>query len=212
MAAGTSSPGGIDLTRKLGPLPVWAWAAIGVGLALLYSKRSGGSSSTGTSTGTPQAGSLTTAQQSALLQNASLGAYGSGFGYEEGIGELGDMVSQLQSQVSQLQAGNSGTTSTPATSPGSTGNAAFNPYPVGTTVAPGSTITEAVQVPGGGWVDVASGAGGLYTSPGLSVSGSAAASPVKAPPGGYTATVNPTGTTVYEDTAAGVKTFALTRS
>jgi hypothetical protein len=134
--------------------------------------------------------------------------YGSDAYGDDGVASLYDEVQQLQSEVAGLSANtpaaatasSAGSSTTTATSGGA---AVATPYTIGTTVAPGSTITS-VDPTMYGEVSVASG-GGLFTSPGSYVSGSAAGQ--QAPPGGFTATA--IGNTIYEDTATGVKTYQL---
>ena len=223
--ARTDTPSAEDhLTRKLGPLPVWAWAAIGVGLALWYSKKSG--SKTGSTAASvlssPFGYSTAAQQQAAALGAGSLSAYyPTGYGNYSSTSDLADVLSQLSTQITALGGGNSGTNQSTAPSPGNTQTGAanqtspaFTPYGVGTIVsgAPGSKITDVINFDQGGKqgaVSVSS-TGGLYTSPGFYVTGSAAGvAGAKPPPGGYSAVVNPTGTTVYEDTATGLQTYQI---
>ena len=117
------------LTRKLGPLPIWAWAGIGVALALFWTKKSAGSSSNSSSgqSGSPFGYSLASQQQAA---GQAAGAYGSRYpiGYSDysSGADLAGVLSQLSSQVSMLAAGNSGTNQSPAPAPGSTQTGASN--------------------------------------------------------------------------------------
>lgn len=182
MAAIKPTPGGGDfLTRKLGPFPMIVWIAAGVALAYLYTRnKSTNSSSTTDQTTAAEAAQGVTAQQ---------------YGYSGA--DLASMLEQLQAQVAGLGAGNSGTTTSGAPSPGNTQTGGTNqthpappgptpqpykpiahvmppanPYAVGKVVAPGEKITAGgLYVPGFGWVDPTS-RGGLYTSPGTAISGS----------------------------------------
>jgi hypothetical protein len=70
------SGGGLGkrLTRKVGPLPVWAWAAVILGAYLLWSRRSGGAATADTTAPTPtatSAGSDSLAQVPASGQGSS---------------------------------------------------------------------------------------------------------------------------------------------
>lgn len=113
--AATSPPGGSNnfLTRKLGPLPMWVWIAGAVAVAYWYKSRQSSSSS-----------SSTTAQDAVTQALAAQGVSADQFGYS--AADLGSMLQQLQSQVSMLGAGNSGTTGSGAASPGSTQTGAAN--------------------------------------------------------------------------------------
>jgi hypothetical protein len=172
------------LTRKLGPLPMWVWIGAGVAVAYWYYSRQQAAAASSASTASSPLTST------AALQAANGASYGTGYAGS-------DIADQLAQLTSMLGAGNAGTTSTPAVSPGntttninigaipgattsaaaSTGVAPSglpaNPYPVGRTVAPGETITQAVWDPiAKTWIDVTS-KGGAYTSRGLPLSGSA---------------------------------------
>ena len=226
--ARTDNRGGSDteqaLTRKLGPLPVWAWAAVGVAIALFWTKKKGSSSSSssGAQSGSPFGYSLASMGQASSLAGTPYGsAYPIGYSDYSSGADLAGVLQQLSTQVSALGAGNSGTNKTPASSPGSTQTSAanqtapaaaasaFNPYPVGTVVQPnGEKIVQAVSSPYG-WVDVTS-LGGLYTSPGSYVTGSAIGQKALAGSTPFSAQVQ--GNTVYEYTGQGVKTVSLVGS
>jgi predicted membrane-bound mannosyltransferase len=113
--AATDPGGGAGnfLTRKLGPLPIWVW--VGVGVAALYLYRSRQQAAQAQSAGTDAATSALANQGAAAMQ----------YGYT--APDLASMISNLQGQVSALGAGNVGTTTTKASSPGSTGNPATLP-------------------------------------------------------------------------------------
>jgi hypothetical protein len=170
------------LTRKLGPLPMWAWIGIGVAGAYWYISRQQANAAAAA------ASSSTSPLTSTAALQAANGTFGAGYAGS-------DLSSQLAGLVSMLGGGNAGTSATPAASPGNTTNITIgtvpvtttsaaantgsapalpaNPYPVGRTVAAGETITQAVWDPvAKTWIDVTS-KGGAYTSAGLPLSGSA---------------------------------------
>ena len=125
--------------------------------------------------------------------------------------QLGSAISNLNDQVDALTTANAATAAastastvtTGGTTPASPGGI-FNPYGVGTTVAPGEQVTQAVSAGQFGYVDQTS-LGGLYTVPGVSISGSEYNPAAKSAT--YTTTVN--GNQVYESGPAGTKVFTL---
>lgn len=80
----TSQPtrgGGNAFTRKLGPLPVWAWMAVGLGLAIAYSswRKNKTAAASTPSTTTPPAGVQTAANTPPfVIQNYTQTAPGGG--------------------------------------------------------------------------------------------------------------------------------------
>jgi len=217
----TDTPGkGFSLTKKVGPAPAWVWIVGGVGVAYLYQKRKTASSASGTATlsgssitGTGMVGGTTAAAMSPTNPYSSYQPYGSSY---SSTSDLGTVLSTILAQQS-AQAGTSpspGNAAAPAdtaVSPGNTTGApavqpVVNPYAVGTVVAPGEKIVQSVGA-GGGYLDVTN-LGGLYTSPGLGVTGSAYSPTAPAGGGSYSAQVS--GNTIYEYTPTGVRTFSLT--
>jgi hypothetical protein len=116
------------LSRKLGPLPVWGWAAIGIALALFFGnkKKKGAGSTDPSQTGSPFGYSLASQQQAAGLAQQYGAAYPIGYSDYSSGQDLAGVLSQLSTQISALGAGNSGTNKSPAPTPGSTQTGAAN--------------------------------------------------------------------------------------
>lgn len=119
--------------------------------------------------------------------------------------QLAGAISNLNDQVSTLQAGNQ-TAAASSISPPSTG---FNPYTPGTVVAPGEKVIASQAGPNGTWVDLTD-QGGLYTTGGEVVSGSGYKSTPL--PGSTPYSIQVAGNQVFEDTGTGVKTFTLAQA
>jgi cytoskeletal protein RodZ len=187
----TSDDTAAILTRKIGPLPVWVWAAAGVVGVLLWQRHqaatSGGTSTASTSTDATTGYSAAAQQEAAALAASDGSAYPIGYSDYSSTSDLAGVLSNLSSQVATLVAGNSGTTTTKATSPGSTQTGASNqtapakaaaalpknPYSVGMTVAKGETIVESLYQPATKqWLNLTN-LGGIYTSGGVGLTGSA---------------------------------------
>ena len=166
-------------------------------IALLRSRSSGSTSSTATGSGTVTAASSAPGQAVGLSDLANLQA-----SVNTELGSIGAAVTTLQNTVNGLTSTPAGGTTAVAAPPNPT---PFNPYPVGTIVAPGEKIVQTVPVGNAGYVDVTS-LGGLYTTPGIPGVNGSAYNPAPPPPGfNYSAQVN--GSTVYEATPTGVRTF-----
>ena len=151
--AATSQPGGNPLERKLGPLPVWGWAGVGVGLALLYTRKKKSSSSAGGTNAmsvlqSPYGYSQAAQAQAAALGGSSLGAYYPiGYSDYSSVADLAGVLSNLSGQITSLGGGNSGTSKSPAPSPGNTQTGAANQ----TAPAAGGSSTVAPAGPPAGW-------------------------------------------------------------
>lgn len=176
-----------ELTHKLGPLPVWAWAGIvtaGVVLIGLHAKSSATGATgipTGDTSSTP--GALDTGDSSGGDSGAGLDLGGgpalpSDLGATSGSSNLDDDFAALEAQLSQLQVaqdeaiGGGGQTSGSgggSTGGGSTGGsnsgAQVTPASIEAAlgVAPGSQ--KIVTVPGGNALDVADIPKSLQNSP-----------------------------------------------
>lgn len=73
----------LDLKKKIGPLPVWGWTAVGAGaLGIVYylHERNAASTTASSTTASDQAAQLA-AEQAA---NGDSGGYGPGYGYDSG--------------------------------------------------------------------------------------------------------------------------------
>jgi hypothetical protein len=88
-------------TRKLGPLPFWAWGAIGVGVIYLYMRYRASQT----------AASATTAASTAAIGPGTVSPVGTTLGY---TGSLGDQIQALQNTLASQAA-----TSAAAPAPGS---------------------------------------------------------------------------------------------
>lgn len=204
-----TNPGGgggekLDLSRKLGPLPVWAWAGLGVAIALFWSKKKGSSSSSSSQMGSSTGYSTLAQEQAAALAGAGYGGlFPTGYSDYSSGQDLASVLSSLSTQITALGGGKTGTSTSPTPTPGGKkGPSVFNPYPVGTEVAKNEKIVQVIPVGTRGYIDVTS-LGGLY-GVGVNVSGSAYNPSNK---GSFSAAVS--GNKVYEYTPTGVKVYAL---
>lgn len=181
MAAGDITPQDAPPPVNQGGVGQWVAdhkIAVGVGtvivlaLGYVFLKKRAAASQSSSSGST---GSVGTSTGPAVYEVAPgyLGAGDYGSTSNGGYQSLLAFEQQLAAQTSGGTTGGSvsgtGAPSSGATTAGSINNNAINLYPVGTTVQPGETITNAVPVPGG-FVDTTS-EGGLYGS-GVNVSGS----------------------------------------
>lgn len=153
MKSGSSS--GSFLTKELGPLPVWGWAAVGIVAVLVWRSRMSSSSS---STTPGDTGSAAGGQPEIILIPPSNGGGGGPSGGGDGGG--GSMGPPLGGGTPP---GDGATTTNPtsATTPGV--NAPANAYQLGQVVnaASGEKIIGQVYDPVYGWLDETS-RGGVY--------------------------------------------------
>lgn len=153
---GTGSRASNALTKKLGPLPGWAWVGLAVGGFIVYRKLAGGSSSsssaavpagsTDTSLGATTPGSLDTGGGGGGALPADGGSSGAGFFFDPTpFNDLTDAINSLMQAQSQPQMNSPADFGITATNP--RGSTLFNPgspVPIGTQYtgfAPGAQQT-----------------------------------------------------------------------
>jgi len=165
---------------------------------------------------TASAGASTGATPASMVGNSPYSTISGVYPYSstglDQYNQLANAISNANDSIQSIQASLAAkaAASTPAGPTNGLGNP-FNPYPVGTLVQPGEKIVQADPVSVGGvngFVDVTS-LGGLYTTPGLAVNGSA----INAhPPAGFGYSAQVNGGTVYEYTPSGVQTFQVRKA
>jgi hypothetical protein len=129
------------LTQKAGPLPVWAWGAVGGGLFFLWRKEQAGAAAATTSTAvTATAPTTSTTPASASISTAN--------GTDTFSGDPWSVQSMLQEVLGQAAA----TTST--STPTSTSSANGTPPPAGTSPGnpySGTSVSTPVNPSGSGY-------------------------------------------------------------
>ena len=230
----------MDLNRKLGPLPVWAWALIGVGVGYYFVKKKQAATAASQATLSPVVeagpatinagtGGVATPSQSDWQTQAANGAIAAGYNPSQVENALssfstGQPLDQTQegilnwilqnygsppSGVSPVVAGALPPPQVSGSASGASSEAAANPFGVGTVVSSYRGQAEKIASEAGGTSSFGpvgvTNFGGLYTVPGVNVSGSEY-NP-SATPGEYSATLN--GNEVVETGPTGTKIFTL---
>jgi hypothetical protein len=120
--------GGNVFTRKLGPLPGYAWVILGVGVLYVGQKVMANRASTGVTQEGEQQGQAGTTPYSQLAGYAYPGGYGAAPAYSSSSNDNSMLSSFLSILAAQGAAGPSpGNPDGPAGSPGNTGNPAIQP-------------------------------------------------------------------------------------
>lgn len=116
-------------TRKLGPLPGWAWVLVGVGVIYGYEKLSNKSSTSSTTQG-QQGGQAGTVPMSNAAGYYPTGGYGVSSSASNDNSMLESFLSILAANGAAAGAPSPGNAPAPAASPGNTGNPAVQPVQV----------------------------------------------------------------------------------